>query len=498
MIHAAFCIYVFSIMSSLPTTVEECHAEIEWLRHRLALLEKYVHGRRSEKYIKTDDSAQTDLFAPEPEATKEEVREELSEPKEPRRRSPRKPLPANLPRVDVVIAPEEAERTCTCGREKAKIGEDVTEKLEFVPARLYVKRYIRPKFACPCCKNGVAQADLPPQPVPRAGVGSTLLAQLIVSKYADHIPLCRTERILARHGIELPRARMCDWVMSAAELLAPVYTAMKRRIGECAVIGADETPIDMQDPGSGKRKTKRCWMWVYRGDDTAPYTIFDFRQSRAREGPEDVLAVYTGFLQTDAYAAYRGMQTEGTITPVGCWAHARRHFVEAQDSGNPLAHEAIALIGRLYAVEKDAREFDAEQRKTMRQERSNPVLDQLHAWLEARLDTLPKTPLGKAVGYALDNWAQLTVYTTDGRLAIDNNAVERAIRPLAVGRKNWLFMGSPRGGRAAAIFFTLIESARRAGLNPWTYIHSLLELVPAWPINKIHELLPNQVALPVS
>ena len=318
----------------------------------------------------------------------------------------------------------------------------------------------------------------------------------MLCKYADHTPLCRIERIFARHGIDLPRRKTCEWMMEIAGLLSPLVALMQRRVvGRSAVLGVDETPIRMLDPGGGKSKAKTCWLWEYRGDDRAPYIVFDFRESRGREGPRDVLGDYCGFLQCDAYSVYTSLAAErgAGFTLVGCWAHARRKFVEAHEGGDPRAGEAIAVIRELYAIEKLGREgkLDAAALAALRQDKSTPVLAKLRAWMDAQLAVVPKSPLGKAIGYTLDNWPRLTVYTTDGRLPIDNNAVERAIRPVALGRKNWLFAGSERGGHAAATFFTLIESARRADLNLWDYATDLLRRLPSHPINRLEELLPD-------
>ena len=490
---------------TLPGTIEESHkaiveahseneelrAENEQLRREISWLKRHLFGQKSERRVASTPDDQLDLFGGQPEATEEEIREERKEPPRDRRRG-KQPLPKDLPREEITVDVPQGEKTCECGREKKVIGEDVTERLEIVPARLFVKKYIRPRYACPCCKDKVVQALLPEAPLGRAAVEAGLLAYLIVSKYADHLPLCRLERIFSRHGIELPRARMCDWLMEASELLRPVYTAMKRRLCQSAVLCADETPLEMQSPG-GRGKTDRCWLWVYRGDDAAPYTVFDFHPSRGRDGPREILKDYTGFLQTDDYAVYGALRREEgySYREVRCWAHARRKFVEAEKSGDQSAAQALAIIGRLYEIEREAADKSADDRLAFRQG-ALPILAELKAWMEERLATPPKSPLGQAIGYTLDNWQELGVYTTDGRLAIDNNATERAIRPVAIGRKNWLFAGSERGGHAAALFFTLIDSARRAELNPFEYLRDLLSRIGEHPISRIEELLPDR------
>lgn len=460
----------------------------------IARLQRMLFGQKSEKIVPPPGpSPQMDLFGEQGEATSEEIREEVSEPRKQRRSAPRRPLPRDLPRQEIVVDAPAEEKVCACcGGEKKCIGEDVTEKVALVPARLYVKKYIRPRYACGRCKDGVTQAPLPAMALLRASADASLLAWIIVSKYADHIPLCRMERIMARTGIDMPRRKTCGWLMEVAGLLRPLVGRMMRRMREHSkVIGADETPVQMLSPKSNDRKTSRCYMWVYHGDDAAAYTVYDFQESRGREGPLGMLGDYSGWLQSDDYSVYTSISRQAKWKQAGCWAHARRKFVDAVNSGDTRATAAINIIRELYAVERDARELDDTARAELRQERSVPLLNALHAWMSERLDTLPRTPLGQAIGYTLDNWAKLSVYTDDGRLPIDNNAVERAIRPVAVGRKNWLFAGSPRGGEAAAIFFTLIESARRSGLNLWEYFTDLLTRLPDHPINRLEQLLPD-------
>ena len=467
---------------------------------RIAWLEKTLFGQKSEKNVIPPPPAapQLDLFGEQGGATAAEMKEEVKEPKKERRRRGRKPLPDNLPRKEVLHDLAEEEKTCSCcGKKMRWISEDRTEKLEVIPAQFFVEVHVRPKYACGSCKDKVVQAPLPAFPIQRASAGASLLAFLLLCKYADHLPLCRMERIFARHGIDMPRSRTSAWMMQLFELLNPLVKLMLRLVVERSdVLGADETPVNMLDPGGGKGKTKTCYFWEYRGDENAPYTVFDFQETRSRAGPKEVLRDYKGYLQCDAYSVYSSLkEKEGFgFTQVGCWTHARRKFVEAFDSGDQRAEQAIAMIRELYHVEKKARTeaLDHDALYKLRQEESIPVLKRLREWMNDRLDALPKSPLGSAIGYTLDNWDALTIYTTDGRLPIDNNDVERAIRPVALGRKNWLFAGSERGGEAAAAFFSLIDSARRADVNLWDYFTDLLRRLPSHPINKLEELLPDR------
>ncbi|MBX3728461.1 MAG: IS66 family transposase [Candidatus Sumerlaeia bacterium] len=486
--------------------VAEQAEQIAHLAAQVAWFRRHVFGSTSEKNVlpPPPDSPQLDIFGNQGEATPGEIREETAEPKkeQARKAKPRRPLPKDLPRHVVMHdLAEEQKRCACCGKVMCRIGEDVTEKLQLVPAKLYIEQHVRPRYACGACKDAVAQAPLPAFPIPRATAGASLLAFLLLSKYADHTPLCRMERTFARHGIDLPRRKTSAWMMELSGLCKPLVALMQRRIVErSAVVGADETPIQMLDPQGGRRKTKTCFLWQYRGDEQAPYTVFDFREGRGRDGPREVLRDFRGILQCDAYAVYQSLRTaEGlAFTQAGCWAHARRKFVEAHDGGDRRAETAIAIIGELYAVEKHAREqratdpdFDDAALARLRQERSVPALARLREWMDGHLAVLPKSPLGKAIGYTLDNWAMLTLYAADGRVPIDNNAVERSIRPVALGRKNWLFAGSERGGQAAALFFSLIASARRADLNLWDYTTDLLTRLPSHPVNRLDDLLPD-------
>jgi transposase len=520
-------------MSELAARLAAESARTAEMNRRIEWFEKQFYGAKSERRPGAPTDVLTeDLFGKPAEATPEEIREETSAPsKEPRRRrSARKPLPADLDRREILHDVEPQEKLCACcGKEKVRIGEDVTEQLEVIPAQVYVARHVRPKYACSSCKDGVAQAALPAQPAPRASVGAGFLAWLIVSKYADHLPLCRLERIFARHGVDLPRARMCDWLMTVAVLLGTIVKAMANKIVESNVIQADETSIRLQSKEK-KGKTDKTWVWVYVGDETRPYTVYDFQTTRGRDGPRKMLDGFTGCLQSDAYTVYEHLKPEqktapgGGETPAtgakmtrgGCWAHARRKFVETEESGDTRASIMIRYIKELYKTESEWKASTAaftgrpewkdlspeaqeaqwdrlfEERRALRQEKSEPVIKAMYAWMAERLDVLPKSPLGVAIGYAQNQESELKMFLKNGRLEIDNNAAERALRPIAVGRKNWLFAGSERGGHAAATFFTLIESCRRNGVNPYDYLRDVLTRLPSHPINRIDEFLPDR------
>jgi transposase len=483
--------------SSLPQDVDLCHAVIEQLtqsnadltrklaqvEHYLAQLLRAKYGPRSERC----DPAQLTLFetsgqasavadAAEPAPTETPVRGHI------RRGGGRNELPADLPRkrIEYTLPPEALPCPC-CGQERMKFGEEVSEQLEFVPASLLVIEHVRFKYACKHCQEQVAVADKPPQPIDKGIPGPGLLAATITGKYADHLPLYRLEDIFARHGAELSRATMCGWMRQSAELLMPLYELMRRRVLASRVIHTDDTPVEVLDASLPHTRTGR--FWVYVGDRRQPYVVYDYTPSRKRDGPAEFLKDYEGYLQADAFGGYDGIYagSGGKIVEVGCWAHARRKFFEAKQTAPRAAHEALARIGQLYALERQAQqaELSAEALRTLRQEQALPKLVDFRTWLEElRLDSLPKSPIGTAARYALGNWQALVRYCENGELAIDNNAAERAVKPCAIGRKNWIFCGSDGGGRTAAVLFTMTSSAKRHGLDPFAWLRDVLTRLP--------------------
>jgi hypothetical protein len=337
----------------------------------------------------------------------------------------------------------------------------------------------------------VVQAEKPASPIEKGTAGPGLLAHILVSKYCDHLTLYRLEGILARHGLEVSRSTLCGWVMEVAALLAALVRRMRREVLVSHVVHCDETSLKVLD---GVGKAAQAWIWVYVGDRDRPYTVYDYQRTRGRAGPAEWLSGYQGrYLQTDAWQAYRVIYDEGEVAHVGCHAHARRKFFDAKTTSPVEALYVLALYRNLYAVEDEAREFSPEERRALRQEKSAPILKEFKAWMEEREGSvLPKSPLGQAVAYTTTNWASLVRYLEDGRLSIDNNAAERAIRPLAVGRKNWLFAGSDTGGQAIATIYSVIESAKRAELDPFVYLEDVLRRLPSHPQSQIGELLPDR------
>jgi transposase len=369
------------------------------------------------------------------------------------------------------------------------IGEERSSELEFVPASLFRRERVRVKLGCRRCQDKVIVADAPARPIEKGLAGPGLLSHVLVSKYADHLPLYRLEDIFARHGVKLSRQTMSDWVSQCSALLAPVVTEMARQQMRAPVIHTDDTPVPVLDPGKGR--THRGYMWIYQDD--AGNAVFRFTRTRNGSGPAAQLGDYKGYVQADAYSGYHELFEGGKAVEVGCWAHARRRFFDAQLTEPVLAPQALALIGELYRIEHGASalNLDANDRKTLREQKSREVLDRFKSWLDDKsFSVLPKSPLGTAITYARNQWTALTAFLADGRLPLDNNAAERALRPVAIGRKNWLFAGSDKGGHAAATIYSLVYSAKLLGLDPWRYLRDVLELIPKHPMKQIADLTP--------
>ncbi len=496
--------------ADLPTDVTQCHALIEELsatveeqqrvtarlRQQVEVLLKRLYGPRAERI----DPAQLVLFGEAMAAAPEQEEEAPPEPETPapaaKKGHGRKPLPKDLPRQRIVHDVADEEKVCPeCGAAKKRIGEEVSEQLEYVPASVFILEHVRPKYACPCCQEHVSVADKPAKVIDKGVPGPGLVAHVLTSKYCDHLPLYRQESMLARHGVALSRKTLCGWVMATAARLEPLVEAMKREVLASAVIHTDDTPVRVR--GDDGPFTGR--FWVYVGDRAHPYTVYDYTPSRRRDGPAAFLDGYKGYLQADAFGGYDGIYASGDVVEVACWVHARRKFHDARSTDSARAHRMLAWIRQLYDVEKDARKLDAEQRRALRQQRSKPVLEGdgdregIEQWLiEQQALALPKSPIGEAVNYALNNWTALTRYLDDGILAIDNNAAEQALRGIAIGRKNWLFLGSDRGGRAAAVHFTLIQSAKRHGIDPFAYLRHILLRITTDPPANLRDLLPDR------
>ncbi len=407
----------------------------------------------------------------------------------------RQQLPKTLERRRMVYDLAEQERQCPeCQGELRRIGEEVSERLEYVPASWQVIEEACQKYACP---NGctVVTAAKPMQPIEKGLPGPGLLAHVAVSKYGDHLPLYRQEGIFQRQGVELSRRTMCDWMRRCAELVSPLFELMKRRVLKSKVMQTDDTPVPVLDPELGRTRTGRIWTYV--GDGEHPYTVYDYTPTRSRDGPEAFLDKFRGFLQADAYSGYDELYKDPSreVTEVACWAHARRKFFEAQSSDLMRSTVMLAYIRLLYDVEREARDLklDREGRLGLRQAKSVPILDDIRAYLEREQpQVLPKSPEGQAIAYALSNWKALIRYCEDGDLEIDNNGAERSLRGVAVGRKNWMFLGSDTGGRTAAVLTSLIATSKRLGIDPFAYLRDIFARISSHRQTRLAELLPDQ------
>jgi transposase len=410
-----------------------------------------------------------------------------------KRSSGRQPLPRHLKRERIVHDLADSEKHCqVCEQDLRPIGEESSERYEFIPAQLTVIEDVCKKYACACT---VKTATKPPQPIEKSTAGASLLAQVIVGKLVDHLPLHRQEKIFERHGVEISRKTMGGWMAQCADLLNPLYRSLKEVLFQSKVIGTDDTSVKVLDMALPFARTGR--IWPYYGDKEHPVILYDYTATRERAGPEKFLEGYRGYLQADAYGGYDAFFKDPArgLIEVGCWAHARRYFHKALESDQPRMGPALLLIAQLYRVEKQVRPLAAEDRLGLRQLQSRPILDKLQDYLlEIQAEVLPKSPEGRAVRYTLKNWTALTRYCEDGDLEIDNNATERAIRSVAVGRNNWMFFGSDQGGNTAAVLRSFVASCQRASVDPFAWLKDVLSRIAAHPITRLTELLPHNWA----
>ena len=470
--------------------------KITKLEHQLAGLRQHRFGSSSEALDQLKLALEEDEIAAaikDADQTGETDTAQATAKDKPRR----KPLPEHLPRNEEVLSPGDA---CgECGGKLKTLGEDVTEELEYVPGRFVVNRIVRPRMACSCCEK-IVQAPLPSRPIERGRSGPGLLAHVLVSKYADHLPLYRQSQIFERDGIDLDRSTLADWVGKSTNLLEPLADAIGRHVLNGQAIFADDTPVKLLNPGAGKTKTARLWAYV-RDErpwvgEAAQAAWYQFSPDRKGVRPRQHLANYQGWMHADGYAGFEDLYRSGRIHEVACMAHVRRKFVDVHKSqGSAIAEEAIKRIAVLYGIEKDARGQPPDERAKIRQEKAKPVLDDLQAWLNAQYRKISaKTPLAGAIRYALTRMKRLRPYLENGFLELDNNTAERSIRPIALGRKNYLFMGSLGGGKAAAIAYTLIETAKLNGVDPQAWLTDVLGRIADHKITRLDELLPWRYA----
>jgi transposase len=387
-----------------------------------------------------------------------------------------------------------AERLCPdCGHEREQIGVEITEQYEYKPAEIFVIEHQQVKYACKCCEAQVALAAKPPQLIEKGLPGPGLLAVIITDKYLDHLPLYRTEDRIGRLGAPLSRSTMSDWMAACAERLLPLWQLLKAHVLRSKVLHTDDTTVPVRDESRSKHRYAR--LWDYIGDIEHPGVVFDYTTTHARDGPAAFLKGFQGFLQADAYGGYDGIYTgsDGKIVEVGCWAHGRNKFKEAQSTDPERVLAAKAWIRKLYDVEDEAKELSSAERLRLRQEKSVPLLESFHKWLLAQKPlVLPKSPIAAAINYLLNQWGALNRYTTDGDLHIDNNISERTLKLIGLGRSNWLFVGSDNGGRTAAVLFSFTATCKHLGINAFAYLRDVFERLPTHPAERLDELLPHR------
>jgi len=488
--------------------VRRYERENKLLREQVLLLKAKLFGRKTEK-LPVDGAEQQVLFDEPVESTPEKSESSITIPEHTRKKTGRKPLPADLPRIEIIHDINEEEKVCACGADKRVIGREECEKLDIIPAQIRVIRHIRLKYACKACEGvesdgpTVTIAPVPEQIIPKSIATPGLLAYLLTAKFVDALPFYRQEKQFERLGVELNRTSMSSWAIQVAERCQPLLDLLRAEILSGPLINVDETTVQVLGEAH-RANTSKSYMWVFRGGPPGkPALVYRYHPTRSGEVARRYLDGYKGFVQTDGYAGYDFLDQNPDVVHAGCWAHARRKFVEVTQAGGKhktgSADVALSYIQKLYAIEKElrTREVGPEEIMAQRQLRARPILEEFKAWLDKRmLETPPKGLLGKAVAYTLGQWERLVKYTENGLLTPDNNLAENAIRPFVVGRKNWLFSGNPDGAAASATLYSLIETAKACGLEPYRYLRHLFERLPfAYTTEDFKALLPQYLSM---
>lgn len=494
------------LVRELTTQLTESEKQNGYLREQLNLLLAKRYGSSSEKHpspqreLFNEAEAEANLAEKEESALQEECADSTKVSSHTRKKRGRKPLPDYLPRIRIEHDLSTDEKQCPCGcGEMVCIGEESSEQLDIIPAKVQVLQHVRFKYACKVCEEGVKTSLLPPQPIPKSNASPGLLAHIAVAKYQDALPLHRQEAILSRAGIALGRHTLAGWMIRCGMLIDPLINLLRDQLDDYDIRQMDETPVQVLDE-AGRSSTSQSYMWLQRGGPPKqPVILFDYDPSRGRAVPERLLAAANGWLVSDGYEVYNNLPNE--LIRVGCWAHARRKFdeaVKAQGKGKKSksgrAHQGLAYIQALYRIEREAKntKMSPEERGQLRQQQAKPILEELKTWLDKSLPHAPpKSAIGKALHYLHNQWAYLMRYLEDGRLPIDNNAAERAIRPFVIGRKNWLFSATPKGAQASAKLYSLIETAKANGHEPFAYLRHVFKQLPmATTVEAIERLLP--------
>jgi transposase len=495
-------------IEELTKKLHSSERKLKMLQHQVDQLLRRVYGRRSEKLH--PDQLMFDnlvLEAVEQSVAPLEPLGELPAAAQPKKKRPvktkrnhpgRLPIPEHLERVEIILDIPEEEKICPeTGKPLKRTGWEISEKLEYRPGKLLVNVYKRPKYASPDSiaseRVGVITAPMPDHPIDKCKADVGLVSQVIVSKFADHLPLYRQDGIFEREGVTIPRATQTSWILQSYDAIRPIGEMLKQAVLESDILFTDDTPIPLQVKGHGRVKKGRLWVYV-RGDPEVPaLTVYDFSPDRSKKRPLDFLGDYRGYIHADAYSGYDELFRKEGVIEVGCWVHARRKFDEAVSSRQKESTGIMARIAQLYKVEAECSEMEPEDRYRYRQQHARPVIDGIfHRLEELKGATVPSEPLRKAINYALNQREALYRYLDDGRLKPDNNTAENAIRPLALGRKNWLFAGSERGARATALFYSLVQSCKACNINPWEYFDDMLRRIMSHPLNRLRELLPDR------
>jgi transposase len=473
-------------------------ARIEHLEHQLAVLRSWRFGRSSEKFNKDQLSLwQSELDADQAQLERaleheQGVQGDKAPTQKPKTKSKRNPLPAHLPRE------HHLHELCTCGScggALTEIGEEIVEQLDYRPASFFVRRHTKKKYACGRCETAVT-APLPAQPIDKGLPGCGLIAQVITAKFCDHQPLYRQREAYAREQVPVALSTMSGWLGESGWLVKPIVTAMKQELLKDAVLHTDDTIVPVLEPGRGSTRDGRLWVYLRDKRFGNPCAVYDYTPTRNKDGPLAWLKDYQGYLQADEYPGYEALYAGGKVIAVSCWSHARRKFTDIEKAGHsPIARQAILRIGELFAIESRLDDAEEEvsfaQRQRIRQQEAVPKLNAFKQWLDEQLVGLsPKSKLANAIAYLTKRWDCFTRYTQDGRLHLHNNPAENAVRSVVLGRKNYLFAGSDQGGERAATFYSLIETCKLNGINPYAYLTDVLSRLPTHPANRIEELIP--------
>jgi len=486
------------VLDETAATYQELQQSHAATLEELAWYKRWTFGRRRERF--TEGEGQGHLFeldSPLPDEPPESATPDAAADTEVKSHQRRRRRTIDWDKLRQIchehdLSPEEKVCSC-CRRQMNRISEDVTRELEFEPAKLVAHIHVRPKYACRHCKQGVCSAPLPPRPIPGGIAGPGLITEVVVGKFSDHLPLYRLEDILTRYGVYLSRSTLCDWMKAVANLFQPLYELQQQRVLQSAMMWTDDTHVTVLGGDEGSFKG---YFWTYIGDDQHPYSVYDFTNNRSRAGPAGFPEGYSGYLHADAYTGYDAMFSDigSSVIEVACWAHARSKFFDAVGSYPRESHQVLEWIRQLYDIEDRAHDRSVDARRELRVREAIPVLDRIETYLtEQTPRALPKSSLGKAVTYARNQWTALRRYTEDGRLTIDNNVSERTLRHQAVGRKNWLFLGSEAAGPRAAVLYTILAGAKRHRIEPWAYVRDLLLRIQA-DDQCLEELLPNRWA----